>query len=147
MQIKKTATIALISITWLWLGLTLGLSFIEAPIKFQAPGVTLPIGLGIGRLVFGVLCKIELALALLVTACLILTEQWKSYWPYFIAIIIVLLDNLFLLPLLDARAQIIINGDTPPESSLHGIYIGLEVVKLVSLLWMGIKLLKNKIQI
>ena len=40
------------AVTFVWLGTVLGISFLEAPLKFRAPGVTLPIGLGIGRLVF-----------------------------------------------------------------------------------------------
>ena len=35
----------------LWFGLVAAISFIEAPLKFQAPGITIPLGLGIGRLV------------------------------------------------------------------------------------------------
>ena len=35
-----------------WLGLIIGISLIETPLKFQAPGMTIPLGLGIGRLVF-----------------------------------------------------------------------------------------------
>src|SRR5690606_10020537 len=34
-----------------WIGLVVGLSFIETPLKFLAPDVTLPIALGLGRLV------------------------------------------------------------------------------------------------
>ena len=55
--------VALVATALIWFGLTLGLSFIETPLKFQAPGVTLTIGLEIGRLVFGVLNKIEIGLA------------------------------------------------------------------------------------
>lgn len=35
-----------------WFGMVVAISFLEAPIKFRAPGVTLAIGLGIGRKVF-----------------------------------------------------------------------------------------------
>ncbi|WP_237562181.1 hypothetical protein [Glutamicibacter soli] len=34
------------------LGLVTGISFIEAPLKFTAPEITIPLGSGIGRLVF-----------------------------------------------------------------------------------------------
>ena len=40
------------ALTFVWLGLVLAISFLEAPLKFRAPGVTLQIGVGIGRLVF-----------------------------------------------------------------------------------------------
>lgn len=142
---KRTAIIILIIITWLWVGLTTGLSFIEAPLKFQAPDVTLQIGLGIGRLVFGVLNKIELAMALLIIAMLLLSDSWKKYWLYIIPIGITIIDNSILLPILDARAQIIIDGGTPPESSYHIVYIVLEVVKLIGLVGIGIHVLKQNI--
>lgn len=41
-----------VAATFVWLGMVLAISFLEAPLKFRAPGVTLPVGLGIGRLVF-----------------------------------------------------------------------------------------------
>jgi len=41
----------------------LAVSFLEAPLKFRAPGVTLPIGLAIGRLVFRALNRAEAYLA------------------------------------------------------------------------------------
>jgi hypothetical protein len=40
------------AVTFVWLGMVLAISFLEAPLKFRAPGVTIPVGLGIGRLVF-----------------------------------------------------------------------------------------------
>ena len=46
-----------------WLGMVLAISFVETPLKFRAPGVTLQIGLGIGRLAFRALNACELALA------------------------------------------------------------------------------------
>lgn len=142
---KRTILLSLIALTWLWIGLTTGLSFIEAPLKFQAPGITLPLGLGIGRLVFGTLVRIELAFALFVMAALFSLEKWKQYWFFAIPILITFIDFFYLLPRLDERAQIIIDGGTPPESSLHWIYVILEVVKLLSLLTCGIYLLRKNI--
>ena len=34
---------------FVWLGMVLATSFMEAPLKFRAPGVTLQVGLAIGR--------------------------------------------------------------------------------------------------
>jgi hypothetical protein len=51
------------AVTFVWLGMVTAISFVEAPLKFRAPGVTLPIGLGIGRLVFRALNIAELTLA------------------------------------------------------------------------------------
>ena len=55
---------------FVWLGMVLGISFLEAPLKFWAPGVTLQLGLGIGRLVFGALNAVELGLAVVLVAAL-----------------------------------------------------------------------------
>jgi hypothetical protein len=43
--------------------MVLAISFLEAPLKFRAPGVTLAIGVGIGRLVFRALNAVEAVLA------------------------------------------------------------------------------------
>ena len=53
----------LILLPGVWLGFVLGISFLEAPLKFRAPGITRELGLGIGKLVFGALNKVELVLA------------------------------------------------------------------------------------
>ncbi|GCE41717.1 probable conserved transmembrane protein [Rhodococcus wratislaviensis] len=37
-----------IAVTFIWLGMVVAISFLEAPLKFRAPGVTVPLGLGIG---------------------------------------------------------------------------------------------------
>ena len=58
-----------VAVVFVWLGMVLAISFIEAPLKFRAPGVTLQIGLGIGRLVFRALNACELSLAAIVVAC------------------------------------------------------------------------------
>jgi len=49
--------------TFVWLGMVLAISFLEAPLKFRAPDVTVRIGLGIGRLVFRALNTVEAILA------------------------------------------------------------------------------------
>lgn len=65
----SAASAVAIAAVFVWLGMVLAISFIETPLKFRAPGVTLQIGLGIGRLVFRVLNACELALAAVVVAC------------------------------------------------------------------------------
>jgi hypothetical protein len=51
-----TATAAV----FVWLGMMLGISFLEAPLKFRAPGVTIPIGPAIGQVGFRALILAEL---------------------------------------------------------------------------------------
>ena len=40
------------AVIYLWIGFVCAISFMEAWLKFRAPGVNLQIGLGIGRLNF-----------------------------------------------------------------------------------------------
>jgi hypothetical protein len=58
--------------------MVLAISFLEAPLKFRAPEVTLRIGLGIGRLVFGALNTVEAVFAATLLVCVIvgLTAAW-----------------------------------------------------------------------
>lgn len=45
----------------LWLGMIVGISFVATPLKFQAPGVTLGIGLEISRLWFSEYLPLDLS--------------------------------------------------------------------------------------
>lgn len=58
------------AVPFVWLGMVLALSFLEAPLKFHTPEVTLRIGLGIG-LVFGALNTVEAVLAATLMVCVI----------------------------------------------------------------------------
>ena len=62
----STAHSVAAAVLFTWLGMVAAISFIEAPLKFRAPGVTLQIGLGIGRLVFRALNTVEALLAAVV---------------------------------------------------------------------------------
>src|SRR3712207_7116586 len=46
-------------ITFIWVGFLAAISFMEAPVKFTAPSLTLAVGLDVGRHVFAVLNKVE----------------------------------------------------------------------------------------
>jgi hypothetical protein len=110
----------------------------EAWLKFRAEGVTLPLGLGIGKLVFGALNKVEWFLATVVFIGLILQKSVKSY--YFFGIIIsLLLQTFWLLPILNHRADAIISGKTLLSSNFHFYYIAVEIIKLSLLMILGFK--------
>ena len=69
-QVSTGPAIA-VALTFVWLGMVLAISFLEAPLKFRAPNVTLQIGLGIGRLVFRALNTVEVGFALVVAAIVV----------------------------------------------------------------------------
>lgn len=122
--------------TIIWLGFILSISFMEAWLKFRAPGVTIPIGLGIGRLIFFVLNKIEWILLIVLIVQLIGFKE-SFFNPQFILVVILavilLLQTFWLLPKLDARAQLIIQGSSPPNSFLHLFYVAGEFLKVAAL--------------
>jgi hypothetical protein len=125
----------LIIISCVWAGMLLGISFLEAPLKFQAPQVTLSIGLGIGRLVFKALNKAEIIFCLWIVAiCFIIKPSGYIWILAGTLAIILLIQTVWLLPVLDQRAIAIINGETPKGSSPHLYYVTGEVVKVICLI-------------
>lgn len=143
---NKRITIAIVAIAFIWAGMLCGISFLEAPLKFQAPGITLELGLGIGKLVFGALTKIEMGFSLLLVGLLLLRSSTIKTWILFlIPLLIVVIDNAILMPILDARIDMIQSGVTPPESSTHWWYVGLELIKLASLIIGVIVFLSNEL--
>ena len=134
-----------IAVPFIWFGMVLAISFMEAPLKFQAPGITIPLGLGIGRLVFFTLNKMEIVCALL-----LLIAFWRARSNARIetillgvAILILILETVWLLPVLDARAEEVIAGTAPPFSRMHFVYIAFDALKLVLLLMLGIASTRN----
>ncbi|WP_420114568.1 hypothetical protein [Pseudactinotalea sp.] len=126
--------------TWLWVGMVLAISFIEAPLKFRAPGVTLPIGLGIGRLVFRALNIAEGVFALVLLVCVLLGPA-PGEGPAAVAILALLIQLLAVRPRLTRRTDAVLaGGPTDKRSNAHYWYVGLEAVKLVALMVVGIAL-------
>jgi len=124
----------IVSLSLIWLGMILGISFLEAPLKFKTPSVTLEIGLDIGRLVFGVFNKVECALAVALGILILIVRQ-KNWLLILLAVVwsTLALQTFWLLPILDNRVALILQGQTPTASCLHTIYVVLEVLKAASL--------------
>lgn len=127
----------LVTIPILWLGFVLSISFMEAWLKFQAEGVTLVIGLNVGRLVFAMLNKVELFFASVILITMVKINwinELKTLRNLLISIVIILfLQTFYVLPLLDQRAEIIINGVETSKSYLHIYYVFLEILKVLLL--------------
>lgn len=115
----------------------------EAWLKFRAPGVTLPIGLGIGRLVFAALNKVEWVFAVAIMISNIRTVRKIKISPFYVvAVLILILQTVWLLPALDARALLYIEAKPVPPSSLHLYFAIAEGIKFLLLLIFGIRLFK-----
>ncbi len=128
-----------------WIGFVGAISFMEAWLKFQAPGITVPLGLGIGKLVFHALNKVELCLAIIIIASMLFSGINKFKWSYvffLIPFLIVILQSVWLLPALDIRADMLIQAQEVPPSTLHFYYIGMEITKMICLILFGIQLFR-----
>jgi hypothetical protein len=148
MKVVQSSTIT-ISV-FIWIGFIAAISFMESWLKFSAEGVTIPIGLGIGRLVFGMLNKVEWILAIIILGAIVYQKQFlslKNNYLYYFSIFLLILQTVWLLPALDTRAQMYIDGLIDAENSQrsynHFIYAGMEVVKVVCLSLYGWQLFKT----
>ncbi len=134
-----------IASVFLWIGFVCAISFMEAWLKFRAPGITVPLGLGIGRLVFFALNKVEWIFAIIIFANLLWTQKGTLLSHQFILLIpliILILQTAWLLPALDARAELHIQGAQIAHSYLHLYYVIAELIKVGTLAYFGIKILK-----
>ncbi|WP_228839292.1 hypothetical protein [Nocardia farcinica] len=123
----------------LWLGMVVAISFLEAPLKFRAPGITVPLGIGIGRIVFKALNTVEAVLAvLLVLACLVLGPA-TAVWVWLgVAVAVLAVQILVVRPPLSRRSDRVLAGEELPRSTAHYYYIALEVAKVVTLIGLAI---------
>ena len=131
-----------VAVTFVWLGMVVAISFLEAPLKFRAPDVTLRIGLGIGRLVFRALNAIEAVLAVVIVVCLVVDPPGAGTRVALVVAIVMLVAQLaFVRPALTRRSNAVLAGHEGARSNVHFVYVGFELVKVVALLVGGIGLL------
>jgi hypothetical protein len=135
------------AILFTWLGMVAAISFMEAPLKFRAPGVSLQIGLGIGRLVFRALNNVE---ALLASVVLITVGADPPSSVAVVAVVVVVVtlaaQLLVVRPQLARRSDAVLAAPGAPggaqrRSRAHYTYVGLELVKVIALVVAGAALL------
>lgn len=138
----STATAVQVAISFVWLGMVLAISFLEAPLKFRAPNVTLPIGLGIGRLVFRALNTVELVFAAgIVLAALVSRPSVAVTTAFAVAVGALAVQLVAVRPGLNRRSDEVLAGRVGPRSHGHHVYVALELIKVVALLVAGVCLL------
>jgi len=139
--VARAGILITVAVPFVWLGMVLAISFLEAPLKFRAPGVTLPLGLGVGRLVFRALNVAETALVVLLAVAGAAAGMPGAGWGLLAVLAAVLAVQVLLLrPRLDRRAGQIMAGQAPPPARLHLAYIGLEGAKALALPVLGVAL-------
>lgn len=117
-----------------WFGIT-GAIALESWLKFRAPGITLPLGLGIGKLVFTTINPIEITIAVILAAAIFIAKTTTLARALFVIISLILAFQTFvLMPALITRIDAIVAGNPPPDSPVHLYYIVCEMTKLALLL-------------
>jgi hypothetical protein len=131
------AAVAPFALVFTWLGMVLAISFVETPLRFASPGISVALGVGIGRRVFRALNIAEAILAALLVAVAIVgwrRDETVAVWVLVALCVVFLVQAGVLRPLMDRR----VTGDTAvatrPSTSLHPLYVALECVKVVLLL-------------
>lgn len=138
---KPESSIA-IALTFVWLGMVLAISFLEAPLKFRAPNVTRQIGLGIGRLVFRALNSIEVIFAIVLAALVVAKPPAAGVIAAFLIAFATLAAQLVVVrPFLNRRSDRVLAGLNAPRSRGHYAYVGLEAIKVIALVVAGVLLL------
>ena len=133
---------------FIWIGFVCAISFMESWLKFRAAGVTTSIGLNLGKIIFGTLNKMEWVFLIAIFSELIFKKVSMMNMltlVLFIPLIILILQSFWLLPVLNERADLLIQRKTPESSHIHLVYVGIEVIKIASLFLFGFYLLKEKI--
>lgn len=139
---NETAAHVAGALAFVWLGLVLGISFLEAPLKFRAPGVTVRIGLGIGRLVFRALNSVEAVLATVVVTAVAAGGAPLTVTVFTgIAAGLLAAQLVVVRPRLNRRSDRVLAGEDLPRSRGHLYYVALETVKVAALIGLGISAL------
>src|SRR5690606_21352068 len=111
--------------------MVLAISFLEAPLKFRAPGVTTRIGLGIGRLVFRALNAVEVVLAVAVALLIVFAAAPMPVLVLTAGAVLVLAGQLVgVRPSLNRRTSQGLAGGEGPRSRAHARYVALEAIKV-----------------
>ncbi|GJF08611.1 hypothetical protein NGTWS0302_03640 [Mycolicibacterium cyprinidarum] len=130
-----------------WFGMVVAISFVEAPLKFRVPGVTLGIGLSIGRRVFRALNTIEAVLAVvIIVAALLGSPPLGATVAIAVAVVALLVQLVAVRPRLSRRSDAVLAApaaadSTTTRSRVHYVYVGLELVKVIALFAGGVVLL------
>lgn len=138
-MLKKRITIELWrhALPVLWLGMLVAISLLEAPLKFQAPGITIPLGLGIGRLVFAALNMVEAVLLIAYSLLAFFpaaTRLSRGRMTTWLALALVFIFKVAVVrPPLNARTDLVLQGAEPGQSIWHYIYIACDGATMVLL--------------
>ncbi|MBX6380722.1 MAG: hypothetical protein IRZ01_08615 [Thermoflavifilum aggregans] len=131
-------------ISFVWLGFFSAISFMEAPVKFQAPHLSLSVGVEVGRIVFQTSHLVQWIFFLLLLLSLLRTGKlFNTLWIGWGGLMLIMLaESFWLFPALDRQAQQVIQGHILPMTTVHWIFVMAEMLKIPCLLFIGWKTMK-----
>src|SRR5699024_8603500 len=128
----------------IWIGLIIGISFIEAPLKFTAPGITIPLGLGIGRRVFLAMNIVEVVVAIVLLIALLSMSRSNTRGGIehfsakrvstISAVAMLVLKTAITRPLLAVESDAVLARTSEGGSATHYYYIGVEAILFIALI-------------
>lgn len=142
--------IASIVLPALWIGMLIAIDALEAPLKFTAPGITIPLGLGIGRRVFAALNVAEALVATIWGTLLVRTRAPRRLaLPLLAAVALLLVKVAILRPILATYTDAVLAGTSAGGSPVHVLYVACDLILGLVLcwaLWTGLRHVKSPIE-
>ncbi|WP_421920669.1 hypothetical protein [Marinifilum sp.] len=127
-------------VTFIWVGFILAISFMESWVKFRAESLELATALDVGVHVFGALNLVERIFTAITLVYVFVYYTDKFVVVYGLTIFtFVVAQSGYLLPELNEHAVLIMQGMQAQESSVHLLYVVMEVIKLICLLLLGFR--------
>ncbi|KAG0339356.1 hypothetical protein BG004_006844 [Podila humilis] len=140
-----------------WIGANLAISFMEAPVKFKAPTPSRRNLVDVGRHVFSAMNKVEVVLAALdVVGWYLILQRglvpssggalaatsttlrdllgWKTWLRLTPGLVVYVFQSFTFLPTMRSVGARYVEGKPTENAKVHGIYVGLEAIKLGTLL-------------
>lgn len=118
-------------------GMFMTISFLETPLKFQVPGITLPTALGLGKLMFGLSSKIQWGFLIAILALILISRRNYTKIDFIILAVLfflLALEHFWMLPVLDSRVDLLSSGKIVSPTPLHNYFIYAETVKALLLI-------------
>ena len=134
-------------ISFVWFGMTAGVSMLATPVRSSATTITRPIALDVGRVVFAALNQAEFVALIILLITVRVSGRAKEFLAFGgLLALILLTQSMWLLPELASRTDQIIAGFEPGPSIAHAAYSILELSKLMLLLYLGFRSLRVLIE-
>ena len=128
------AASGLVIVALVWVGLLLGVSFLATPAKFLAPSLALTVALDVGRHTFAIFSIVEVVALTALLVCVVASKA-ERYAVLAAALVsgLVATQLVWLLPVLDARVEAMLQGEVLNNTVLHELYIAVDVAKVILL--------------